>query len=111
MKLDDIQAHINQWIEEYGVRYFDIMTNNALLMEEVGELSSLLAREYGEQSFKESESNENIKAQIADEMADIFFVLCCLANQQDINLTAALQKNLAKKTRRDKDRHKKNKKL
>jgi NTP pyrophosphatase (non-canonical NTP hydrolase) len=111
MKLDEIQKLIDDWINTYGIRYFDEMTNMVLLTEEVGELARLVAREYGEQSFKNIEDRTRIKDKIADEMADIFFVLTCLANQMDIDLTEAVRKNIEKKTNRDKERHLKNDKL
>lgn len=111
MTLEEAQLKVDEWIEEYGVRYFDIMTNTALLMEEVGELSSILARQYGEQSFKEEKESESVQDEIQDEMADVIFVLLCLSNQMGINLTQAIERNLAKKTDRDKNRHKRNKKL
>jgi len=98
---------VDQWIKTYGVRYFHEMTNLAVLMEEVGELARLMARIYGDQSFKKKEK----KKSLADEMADVFFVLVCLANQMNIPLEKALLDNLKKKTQRDKHRHKKNKKL
>lgn len=111
MTLVDIQSEVNKWIEEYGVRYFNVLTNNILLMEEVGELSRILAREYGEQSYKEGEKPDNMKEKIADEMADILFVLTCLSNQMEIDLESAFKKNIDKKTGRDKERHKTNRKL
>jgi NTP pyrophosphatase (non-canonical NTP hydrolase) len=111
MTLEEIQKTVDQWIRTYGVRYFDEMTNMVLLTEEVGELARLIARQFGEQSFKESEETTDVKTRIADEMADVFFVLTCLANQMDIDLTEAVRKNLEKKTRRDSDRHHHNKKL
>jgi NTP pyrophosphatase (non-canonical NTP hydrolase) len=107
MTIKDLQVKTDQWIKEYGVRYFNEMTNLALLMEEVGELARLIAREYGEQSFKENES----KMKLSEEMADVLFVLVCLANQTNIDLTQAIADNFQKKTQRDKDRHKKNGKL
>jgi len=111
MKIAEIQQEVDQWIKEYGVRYFNEMTNALLLSEEVGEFNRLIARKYGEQSFKHSQSSESIDESISDEMADIIFVLVCLANQMDIDLEKALRNNLAKKTSRDKDRHKNNNKL
>lgn len=111
MTINEVQINIDKWIKQYGVRYFNELTNMALLTEEVGELSRLIAREYGEQSFKKSSDNQNIKEKLADEMADVFFVLSCLANQMDIDLTEAIQKNLEKKTKRDHSRHQENKKL
>lgn len=107
MEILEAQKTVDKWIKTYGVRYFDEMTNLAVLMEEVGELARIFSREFGEQSFKTGESAEGL----ADEMADILFVLCCLANQTGINLEEAMIKNIEKKTSRDKDRHKTNKKL
>lgn len=107
MTLEEAQLTVDNWIKEYGVRYFGELTNLALLMEEVGELSRIIARKYGEQSSKESDLNKNLE----DEMADVLFVLICLANQTGVDLTTALEKNLQKKTSRDADRHKKNEKL
>ncbi len=106
MKIQDAQDLVDDWIEKYGVRYFDPMTNLAVLMEEVGELSRVFSRKFGEQSFKEGE-----KDNIDEEMADILWVLICLANQTGVNLTQALQDSFDKKTQRDKERHKNNKKL
>jgi NTP pyrophosphatase (non-canonical NTP hydrolase) len=106
-----LQEDVDNWIMTYGVRYFSEMTNLAILIEEVGELSSLMSRKYGEQSFKEGNAPVDIKMAIADEMADVVFVLTCLANQMDIDLNDAVDKNLAKKTDRDKDRHTQNTKL
>lgn len=107
MTIKEAQIIVDEWIKKYGVRYFNELTNTALLMEEVGELARIMARKYGEQSFKDNEKDKDP----ADEMADILFVLICLANQTGIDLTAALKKNLDKKTSRDKDRHLKNEKL
>jgi NTP pyrophosphatase (non-canonical NTP hydrolase) len=107
MTLTQAQQIVDQWIKEKGVRYFNELTNTAVLMEEVGELARLMARTYGEQSFKESDKNRDI----ADEMADVLFVLICLANQTGVNLTDALIKNLEKKTKRDAHRHLNNPKL
>jgi len=107
ISLQDAQNQVDQWIKTYGVRYFDEMTNLAVLMEEVGELARLFARTYGEQSFKKSE----IKKQIPDEMADVLFVLLCLANQTGVDLTAAFAQNMEKKTIRDATRHLENPKL
>jgi NTP pyrophosphatase (non-canonical NTP hydrolase) len=103
----EAQKQVDQWINEKGVRYFNELTNTALLMEEVGEVARILARRYGEQSEKESDKN----ADLADEMADVLFVLICLANQTGIDLTTAFQKNLEKKTHRDGKRHLENPKL
>ncbi len=100
------QQKIDEWIKTYGVRYFDEMTNLAVLVEEVGEVARIMARKYGEQSFKEGENPD-----LADELADVMFVLMCIANQTGIDLEEALDKNLNKKTQRDKNRHKNNPKL
>jgi NTP pyrophosphatase (non-canonical NTP hydrolase) len=107
MTLEEAQQHIDAWIKTHGVRYFSELTNTAILMEEVGELARLMARTYGDQSFKNSDEGRDL----GDEMADILFVLVCLANQTGVNLTAALERNLEKKTSRDKDRHRNNPKL
>lgn len=106
MTLEEAQQTVDNWIKTYGVRYFSELTNMAVLTEEVGELARIMARTYGDQSFKEGE-----KHNLGDEMADVLWVLLCLANQTGINLTEAFQKNLKKKTNRDKDRHKNNPKL
>ena len=106
MTIEEAQKTVDQWIKTYGVRYFSELTNMAILTEEVGELARVMARKYGEQSFKPGE-----KDNIADEMADILWVLICLANQTGVNLTDALRANIDKKTTRDKERHLKNKKL
>ena len=111
MKISEAQNKIDDWIKEYGVRYFNELTNMVILSEEVGELSRLVARKYGEQSFKKPISDQEVKEKISDEMADVMFVLMCLANQMDINLEDAFHKNIEKKTRRDKDRHNNNEKL
>ena len=103
----EAQARVDEWIKTYGVRYFNELTNLANLMEEVGELARIISRIYGEQSFKDSDKNRCI----ADEMADIFWVLICLANQTGVDLTVAFEKNLNKKTERDNNRHKNNEKL
>ncbi|MBO5809782.1 MAG: nucleotide pyrophosphohydrolase [Bacteroidales bacterium] len=107
MTIEEAQKIVDEWINTIGVRYFNELTNMALLTEEVGELARIIARKYGEQSFKESDKQHNL----ADEMADVLFVLICLANQTGVNLTEALKKNLDKKTNRDKERHKNNEKL
>jgi NTP pyrophosphatase (non-canonical NTP hydrolase) len=107
MTLEEAQKLVDDWIKSTGVRYFNELTNTAMLMEEVGEVARIMARQYGEQSFKKSDTEVNL----ADEMADVLFVLICLANQTGINLTDALQKNLEKKNIRDADRHKNNEKL
>lgn len=107
MTIQEAQNQIDQWVKTYGVRYFSELTNMAILTEEVGEVARIIARQYGEQSFKASEKDKNL----ADELADVLFVIMCLANQTGINLTEALQKNLAKKTQRDAERHINNEKL
>jgi NTP pyrophosphatase (non-canonical NTP hydrolase) len=107
MTIQDAQTEVDQWINTIGVRYFNELTNLGILMEEVGELSRIMVRKYGEQSFKGQENEQAL----ADEMADVLWVLICLANQTGVNLTEALQKNIEKKTLRDKDRHKNNPKL
>lgn len=109
--MKEIQNQIDQWIKTYGVRYFDEKTNMLLLMEEMGELSRLMARKYGEQSFKNSEQNAAVDEMIAEELSDVLFVLICLANQMGIDLNIAMAKNLDKKTTRDQQRHLENKKL
>lgn len=107
MTIEEAQQQVHQWITTSGVRYFNELTNTAILMEEVGELARIMARKYGEQSFKESEKDKDL----ADEMADVMWVLICLANQTGVNLTEAFAKNMEKKTRRDSERHKNNEKL
>jgi NTP pyrophosphatase (non-canonical NTP hydrolase) len=107
MTLDEAQQQVDQWINTTGVRYFNELTNMAMLTEEVGEVARIIARQYGEQSFKETDKEVNL----ADEMADVLFVLICLANQTGINLSEALTQNLVKKNSRDQDRHKNNPKL
>jgi NTP pyrophosphatase (non-canonical NTP hydrolase) len=111
MTIQEAQHAVDQWISTIGVRYYNELTNTAVLMEEVGEVARLMARLYGEQSFKKAEDAASAPAQLADEMADVLFVLICLANQTGIDLTEALQKNLEKKTRRDAERHAGNEKL
>lgn len=107
MTIQEAQDQVDQWIKTYGVRYFSELTNMTILTEEVGELARIMARTYGDQSFKKSDLGKDL----GDEMADVLWVLICLANQTGINLTEAFGKNLAKKTERDKDRHKQNTKL
>jgi len=107
MNLRVLQASVDAWIQEVGVRYFSEMTNLAVLMEEVGELARIFARTFGDQSFKKSEASYNL----SDEMSDVLFVLVCLANQTGVDLQAAIDANLAKKTARDADRHRNNPKL
>ncbi len=107
MTIQTAQEQVDQWIKTVGVRYFSELTNMAILTEEVGELARIMARKYGDQSFKESEKSKDL----ADEMADVLWVLICMANQTGVNLTEALEKNFEKKNRRDADRHKQNPKL
>lgn len=107
MTIEEAQHAVDEWIRTYGVRYFNELTNMACLTEEVGELARIIARRYGEQSFKAGEE----KADLGDEMADVLWVLLCLANQTGTDLTAAFQRNIEKKTRRDAQRHINNKKL
>ena len=111
MTIKTLQQETDNWIKTIGVRYFSELTNLAILMEEVGEFSRLMARAYGEQSFKEQEKSIHIKEQLADEAADILFVLTCLCNQMDIDMEEAIQKNFDKKTKRDQTRHQNNSKL
>lgn len=105
------QVLVDQWIQKHGVRYFNELTNMVLLMEEVGELSRFMAREFGEQSFKKAENKSDVMNSIRQEMADVLFVLICLANQMNIDLTQALNESIEKKTLRDRNRHKENDKL
>ena len=107
MTIQEAQETVDKWIKEYGVRYFSELTNMAILTEEVGEVARIIARKYGDQSFKNKETDMDL----GDEMADVLWLLLCLANQTGINLTDALQKNLEKKSQRDKDRHINNPKL
>ena len=107
MTIQEAQQLVDRWIKTYGVLYFSELTNLAILTEEVGELARIMARTYGEQSFKDSDLEKNL----ADEMADVLWVLLCLANQTGVDLTDALQKNFVKKTKRDNNRHKENSKL
>ncbi|MES2330013.1 MAG: nucleotide pyrophosphohydrolase [Bacteroidota bacterium] len=107
MTIQDAQNQVDSWIKTVGVRYFNELTNLGILMEEVGELSRLIVRKYGEQSFKESDKGKEIE----DEMADVLWVLICLANQTGVDLTKALEKNFEKKNLRDADRHQQNDKL
>ena len=106
MTIKEAQERVDKWIKEYGVRYFNEMTNMAILTEEVGEVARIMARTYGEQSFKNGEKKE-----LSDELADVLWVLICIANQTGIDLTEALERNFNKKTDRDKERHINNKKL
>ena len=107
MTLEEAQKQVDEWIKTYGVRYFSELTNMTILTEEVGELARIMARKYGDQSFKASDKNENM----ADELADVLWVLICLANQTGVDLTEALRKNIEKKTKRDSERHLNNEKL
>lgn len=106
MTISEAQETVDKWIKTFGVRYFSELTNMACLTEEVGELARVIARKYGDQSFKPGE-----KENLGEEMADVFWVLCCLANQTGVNLTEEFQKSIEKKTRRDAERHKNNPKL
>ena len=106
MEIEELQRRVDAWIRTYGVRYFSDLTNMACLTEEVGELARVMARRYGDQSFKAGEGSD-----LADEMADVLWVLVCLANQTGVDLTTAVETNFAKKTARDKERHKQNAKL
>lgn len=105
--LKQVQQYVNEWITTHGVRYFSELTNMAILTEEVGEVARIICRQYGEQSSKKKEKDKKL----ADELADVLFVLVCLANQTGVDLTEAFEKNIEKKTKRDKKRHKKNEKL
>ncbi len=107
MTIKEAQNQVDEWINTTGVRYFNELTNLAILTEEVGELARIMARQYGEQSFKDSDKNKDL----GDEMADVLWVLICLANQTGVDLTEAFKKNMEKKSLRDADRHQKNKKL
>ncbi len=107
LTINEAQKQVDNWIKKYGVRYFSELTNMAVLTEEVGELARIMARKYGDQSFKKSDE----KYELADEMADVLWVLICMANQTGIDLNEAFMKNMEKKTTRDKERHKNNKKL
>lgn len=107
MELKEAQKQVDNWIKQYGVRYFDELTNLAILTEEVGEVARIISRRFGEQSEKESDKNKDL----GDELADVLFVLICLANQTGVDLETAMKKNLEKKTTRDADRHHSNEKL
>ena len=107
MTIQEAQETVDKWINKTGVRYFNELTNTAILMEEVGEVARIMARTYGEQSFKKSDEGNDL----GDELADVLFVLICIANQTGVDLTDALQKNLVKKTTRDGERHRGNEKL
>jgi len=107
MTIEEAQQQVDEWIKTIGVRYFNELTNTAILMEEVGELARVMARRYGEQSFKESDKNINLE----EEMADVLWILVCLANQTGVNLTEAFKATIEKKTKRDATRHKENEKL
>lgn len=107
MKISEAQIIVDNWIKQYGVRYFNELTNTAMLMEEVGEVARIMARRYGEQSEKESDKGKDL----GDELADVMFIVICLANQTGIDLEDAMRKNIEKKTKRDHSRHKDNEKL
>jgi NTP pyrophosphatase (non-canonical NTP hydrolase) len=107
MTIQEAQQKVDEWINTTGIRYFNELTNMTILTEEVGEVARIMARKYGEQSFKESDKEKNL----SDELADVLFVLLCIANQTGVDLTAALHKNFEKKTSRDSQRHRENKKL
>ena len=107
MTLAEAQKQVDDWIKTYGVRYFSELSNMAILTEEVGELARIIVRKYGDQSFKKSDEDKNL----ADEMADVLWVLVCMANQTGVDLTEAFEKNIQKKTKRDKERHLQNNKL
>lgn len=107
MRIDEAQKIVDDWIKTYGKRYFNELTNMAILTEEVGEVARIISRKYGEQSFKESDKTK----ELSDELADVLWVLICIANQTGVNLTEALKKNIKKKTDRDKTRHINNPKL
>jgi len=111
MTIEQYQKDVDHWIKTIGVRYFSELTNMAILTEEVGEVSRLIARIYGEQSFKQIEEANAAKEKLADELADVLWVITCLANQTGVNLTQAVQRNIAKKTKRDQNRHRDNDKL
>ena len=113
MTIEEAQRLVDEWIREYGVRYFSELTNMAVLTEEVGELAKIIARRYGEQSWKKNDERalDNGKAALGDEMADVLWVLLCLANQTGVDLTQELKRSIEKKTKRDKDRHINNHKL
>ncbi len=111
MELKKLQESVDNWIKTYGVRYFSEVTNTIVLMEEVGEFSRLMARVYGEQSFKKKEEQQTAHDDIAEEIGDILFVITCLANQMNMDLTQVMYKNIAKKTERDQNRHHHNSKL
>ena len=106
MEITELQQRVDKWIKEYGVRYFNELTNTAILMEEVGELARVMSRKYGEQSFKEGE-----KENLAEEIADVLWVLTCIANQTGVDMTQAIEESFTKKTQRDNKRHKNNPKI
>ncbi len=107
MQIKELQKNVDDWINEFGVRYFNELTNTAILTEEVGEVARIIARRYGEQSEKESDANKDL----ADELADVLWVITCIANQTGVDLEDAMKRNFEKKTNRDKNRHRNNKKL
>jgi NTP pyrophosphatase (non-canonical NTP hydrolase) len=111
MTIQEAQKAVDTWINSIGIRYYNELTNTAILMEEIGEVARLMARLYGEQSFKNTDMAKTAKEDLADEMADVMFVLICLANQTGVDLTEAFKKNIEKKTTRDRERHANNEKL
>lgn len=111
MNMNNVQEMVDHWIKRYGVRYFEEKTNMLILMEEIGELSRWMSRKYGEQSYKNSEKSIQVEAGIKEELADVLFVLCCLANQMNVDLEEALKESIEKKTKRDENRHIQNDKL
>ncbi len=111
MELSELQERVNKWINTYGVKYFSPLSNTCILTEEVGELAKIVVRKYGEQSFKEHITEAEIRVKIEDELADILWVITCLANQMEIDLERAMENNFSKKNSRDKERHLNNKKL
>lgn len=108
MQLSELQSQVDQWIKTIGIKYYDPLTNTAILMEETGEVARIMARRYGQQSWKKKLSSTEEKEQLADELADVLWVLTCLANQCEIDLTESIKKNIKKKTSRDADRHRTN---
>lgn len=111
MTLQEAQNQVDEWIKTIGVRYYNELTNTAILTEEVGEVARLMARIYGEQSFKTKEQEQSAKEDLSDELADVLWIVICLANQTGVNLEEAFNKNIDKKTKRDKERHANNEKL
>ena len=111
MTIKELQTKVDNWIKDYGVRYFDEKTNTLILVEEVGEFARLISRKYGEQSFKKTTDEKEVRAKLKDELSDVIFVCTCLANQMNIDITEIMQANILKKTDRDAERHLKNDKL